>query len=104
MKPLGKPFVFEDRTGQFAPIDFNDIYNRMFFRVVLHSASPNQMTILLYDQARRRSGRILMHEHYHPPAVVLELTKGNGIGNIAFEWTPTIPIKDFLRRTGILSR
>lgn len=104
MVPLGKPLIFEDRTGQYATTDFDDIYDRMFLRVVQHSVSPAQMIILIYDRARRSTKRNSGPETI-PPSVVLDFSpKGNNMGSITFGRMPPIPIKEFLKKMGTFSR
>lgn len=100
MVPLGRPLVFEDKTGSYATTDLDEIYDRMFFRVVQHSISPSQTVILIYDRARRSNRRNSGPETI-PPSVVLDFSpKSHGLGTITFERMPPISIKDFLRKLG----
>jgi hypothetical protein len=104
MVPLGRPLVFEDKTGQYSTTDLDDIYDRMFFRVVQHSVSPTQTIILVYDRARRSNRRNSGPETI-PPSVVLDFTpKSNSLGSVTFERMPPIPIKEFLRKVGTFGR
>jgi len=94
------PLVFEDKTGQYSTTDLDDIYDRMFFRVVQHSVSPSQTVILVYDRARRSNRRNSGPETI-PPSVVLDFSpKSSGLGSVTFERMPPIPIKEFLKKMG----
>lgn len=105
MAPLGRPLVFEDRTGQYSTTDLDDIYDRMFFRVAQHSVSPSQTIILIYDRARRSNRRNNGPETI-PPSVVLDFTTkvGSNMGTVTFERMPPIPIKEFLKKIGTFGR
>jgi hypothetical protein len=101
---INRPLIFEDRTGQYATTDLDDIYDRMFFRVVQHSVSPSKMIILIYDRARRSTRRSSGPETI-PPSVVLDFTpKSSSMGSITFERMPPVPIKEFLRKMGAFGR
>ena len=100
MMPIGQPLYFEDQTGSHTNTDLDDIYDRMFFRVVHHKSTG---AVLIYDRgrrSRRNSGPETM-----PPNVVLDFgPKHNALGTITIDKLPPMPMKDFLRKIGTWGR
>jgi hypothetical protein len=106
MLVIGRPLYFEDRTGQSTNTDLDDIYDRMFLRVVQHTLPGGHPIVLIYDRGRR-SRKI-----HNPsgasdirPSVVLDFgLKGNGLGSIVVGSMPGVPMKDYLRKVGTWGR
>lgn len=115
-KPL--PYVLEDRTGSLTTSDFDDIYDRIFFRVV-HSQSSTGPVTMIYEMTRRASRHrdsILQamspYQQHREPQVLLEFRPDQSLGRVQFyraatATTPakrsTIEMGRWLRRYGIFA-
>lgn len=116
MRPLQMPYTFEDRTGHVVGSDYDDIYDRMFIRVVPHPHTPtrNKNVLAIYSMGRRSTRHGDTRHLERQPSVILEFAEGaaGGLGNINFFYPPapsmTIPMSRYLRKTaffgGSLSR
>jgi hypothetical protein len=107
MRPLQMPYMFEDRTGRVSGSDYDDIYERMFLRVIPHPHSPgeNDNVLAIYNMGRRSTRHGDTRHLERQPSVILEFAEGaaGGLGNVQFFCPPapsvTIPMNRYLRRT-----
>ncbi len=63
------PYILEDRTGTNTGSDFDDIYDRLFFRV---ARSPAQTATMIYNMHRRASRHRDSLPFTQDPIVVLD--------------------------------
>ncbi|KAF8890436.1 hypothetical protein BD779DRAFT_1610850 [Infundibulicybe gibba] len=75
------PFVFEDRTGSNTSSDFDDIYDRLFFRV---ARAQSRTTTMIYDMDRRASRHRDTLPFTRGPSVVLEFMPDESLGTVSF--------------------
>jgi len=107
MRPLQMPYMFEDRTGHVAKSDYDDIYDRMFLRVVPHPRPPagNSNVVAIYSMGRRSTRHGDKRHLERQPSVILEFAEGatGGLGNVNFFYPPapslSIPMSRYLRKT-----
>lgn len=76
------PYLLEDRTGSHSASDFDDIYDRIFFRVAPSSSSPHILRI--YDIGTRSTS--LGHKFHlqRKPDVVLQFAANGALGTVEF--------------------
>jgi len=100
MLVIGQPLCFDDTTGVIYDTDLDDIYDRMFFKVIQQVISPQRSIVCIYDRGRRSSRR--MGEMITtPPAIVLEFGNGgHSLGTISVGKMPPLYMKDYLRKIG----
>lgn len=106
-RPLQMPYMFEDRTGRVTGSDYDDIYDRMFIRVIPHPRSParSDNVLAIYNMGRRSTRHGDTRHLERQPLVVLEFAEGaaGGLGNISFFYPPapsmTMPMNRYLRKT-----
>jgi hypothetical protein len=120
MRIVGKPLLFEDRTGQIGSTDFDDIYDRMFYRVLQQGFQstgqgvPDRHICFIYDRGRRSRRISSYHNETLQPSAILEFfvkfNRQTGeitslqLGSITVEKMPPVPMKHFLRKTGTWGR
>lgn len=94
------PYVFEDRTGQLYGSDFDDMYDRLFYRV---SREPHKTVTMLYDMGRRASRHRDSLSFQRQPIATLEFKSDRSLGNICFAVNRNVPvpINRYLTRTSI---
>jgi len=79
--------------------DLDDIYDRMFFRVVQKKAGPQKGLVCIYDRGRRSFRNSAVETM--PPSVIMDFgPKGLSLGSIAVGQMPPMPMKDYLRKMG----
>ncbi|KAK7031066.1 hypothetical protein VNI00_013666 [Paramarasmius palmivorus] len=96
------PYIFEDRTGQLTGSDFDDMYDRLFFRV---ARIPQKTVTMIYNMERRASRHRDRMSYHRDPIVILEFMADESLGRITFNRAPstfTIPMGSYLRKTSIL--
>ncbi|KAK7444004.1 hypothetical protein VKT23_015401 [Stygiomarasmius scandens] len=103
-RPL--PYVFEDRTGQLNGSDFDDMYDRLFFRV--SRPVPSKPVTMIYDMGRRATRHRDSLPFQRDPIAILEFGPAESLGNITY-CTPKstnvpIPMNRYLRRTSLFGR
>ena len=82
MTTIGIPFILEDKTGDNACSDFDEIYDRMFLRTKSMSGPGGRgFTTYIYDEGRRSS---TLGSFYGKPLVVLDFVADNGLGQVTF--------------------
>jgi len=98
------PYVLEDRTGSHAASDFDDIYDRIFFRV---APSPRKTdsegTLLIYDIGTRSSSLGSQFHVQRKPSVVLQFGANGSLGTITYDQASSIPMNQYLRRTSLFA-
>ncbi|KIK68850.1 hypothetical protein GYMLUDRAFT_34843 [Collybiopsis luxurians FD-317 M1] len=94
------PYVFEDRTGQFDSSDFDDIYDRLFYRV---ARDPQRTATMVYDMGRRASRHRDSLPFHRRPIAILNFMPDESLGNICYprNSNASIPMNHYLRRTSI---
>ncbi|THU90300.1 hypothetical protein K435DRAFT_760451 [Dendrothele bispora CBS 962.96] len=101
-RPL--PYVFEDRTGQLLGSDFDDMYDRLFFRV--SRPVPNKPVTMIYDMGRRATRHRDSLPFKRDPIAILEFGQGESLGNITYctqkgSTNVSIPMNRYLRKTSL---
>lgn len=96
------PYVLEDRTGSNTASDFDDIYDRMFFRV----ARPQDRgtATMIYDMTRRASRHRDSLPFQREPIAILNFMPDESLGSISYVKPPinvSIPMGRYLRKTSI---
>jgi len=107
MRPLQMPYMFEDRTGRVSGSDYDDIYERMFLRVVPHPHSPpgSNNVFAIYNMGRRSTRHGDTRHLERQPSVILEFadSAAGGLGNVQFFYprapSVTMPMSRYLRKT-----
>ncbi|KAI5120753.1 hypothetical protein M0805_007827 [Coniferiporia weirii] len=89
MTTFGLPYFLEDRTGDVANTEFNELYDRMFFGVAGSSragAGPGVATLRIFELGSRSSSRGPAAAHFgaRSPAVVLDFASGGAPGTVLF--------------------
>ncbi|KAE9408527.1 hypothetical protein BT96DRAFT_873126 [Gymnopus androsaceus JB14] len=94
------PYVFEDRTGQLYGSDFDDMYDRLFYRV---SREPHKTVTMLYDMGRRASRHRDSLPFQRQPIAILDFLPDRSLGNICYAVNGNVPIpmNRYLKRTSI---
>ncbi|KAK0455633.1 uncharacterized protein EV420DRAFT_1272137 [Desarmillaria tabescens] len=75
------PYILEDRTGANTGSDFDDIYDRLFFRV---ARSPSQTATMIYNMHRRASRHRDSLPFTQDPIVVLDFLHDESLGTVSF--------------------
>jgi len=94
----------EDRFGLYNASDFDDIYDRLFLRVVQSPQHSQKSMSMIYNMGRRSSRK---HDSRHldrQPAVVLEFGANGTLGNIHYMNPPaalSLTMHQYLRKTTI---
>jgi hypothetical protein len=99
-RPL--PYIFEDRTGQLTGSDFDDMYDRLFFRV--SRPVPSKPVTMLYDMGRRATRHRDSLPFQRDPIAVMEFGPGESLGTVSYMQKPTnvsIPMSRYLRKTSL---
>lgn len=95
------PYVFEDRTGSSTDSDFDDIYDRLFFRVLRSSQRTSTMIYAMDRRASRHRDSLPLQRD---PIAILEFLPNESLGNVSFVRPPvnlTTPMSRYLRKTSI---
>jgi hypothetical protein len=98
------PYILEDRSGVYNASDFDDIYDRLFLRIVESSHDAKPSVLMIYDMGRRSSRRRDSRHLDRQPSVVLEFGSNGALGNVHFIQPPTassLPMYQYLRKTTI---
>ncbi|KAJ4468308.1 hypothetical protein J3R30DRAFT_3410387 [Lentinula aciculospora] len=101
------PYIFEDRTGQLYASDFDDMYDRLFYRV---TRDPQRPSMMVYDMGRRASRHRDSLPFSRRPIAILEFKPDQSLGSICYasNGNVAVPMNRYLRRTsmfgGSLSR
>lgn len=100
------PYILEDRTGLNNASDFDDIYDRIFFRIA--RPSPTRPVTMIYDMTRRASRHRDAIPLQRDPLVVMEFQQDDGLGTVSFKMihakppiSVTIPMSRWLTRTSM---
>lgn len=91
-------YTFEDRTGRNDDSDWDDIYERLFFRVC---RDPDGRRINIYNVAYRMMRRDKSHWGIEPD-VVLEFNANKALGQITYAtelYKCTFQMSRYLRKT-----
>ncbi|KAJ8095183.1 hypothetical protein PM082_010405 [Marasmius tenuissimus] len=99
------PYIFEDRTGALTLSDFDDMYDRLFFRI--SRPVPQKPVTMIFNMERRASRhRDRNMSTFHPnPLAVLEFQPDESLGRISFNNGSkpfSLPMGSYLRKTSIL--
>ncbi|EMD31822.1 hypothetical protein CERSUDRAFT_88691 [Gelatoporia subvermispora B] len=98
------PYFLEDRSGQLASTELDDIYDRLFLRIATapaHTGLPGTSTVTIYT-ADRRSSRQRDHRPQGKPTVVLDFGHNGGLGKISFVGSSvSMPMSHYLKKTAM---
>ncbi|KAJ3984415.1 hypothetical protein F5890DRAFT_1516902 [Lentinula detonsa] len=94
------PYVFEDRTGQLYGSDFDDMYDRLFYRV---ARDPQRTATMVYDMGRRANRHRDSLPFHQRPIAILDFKPDQSMGSICYasNGSVAVPINRYLRRTSI---
>ncbi|KAF9059770.1 hypothetical protein BDP27DRAFT_1385689 [Rhodocollybia butyracea] len=94
------PYIFEDRTGQLYGSDFDDMYDRLFYRV---ARDPHQTSTMIYDMGRRASRHRDSLPFQRSPIVILDFENDYSLGKICYARNndASIPMNRYLKKTSI---
>jgi len=98
------PYVLEDRSGVYNASDFDDIYDRLFLRIVESSHDAKTSVSMIYDMGRRSSRRRDSRHLDRQPSVVLQFGSNGALGNVHFMRSPaasSLPMHQYLRKATI---
>ena len=98
------PYYLEDRSGSYTGSDFDDIYDRLFLRVVRPQGSPmncSPTTLMIYNVGRRASSPRDNRPIQCEPAVILEFGQNATLGHISFGSSTALPMNQFLKKTSL---
>ena len=110
MTNYGMPFFLEDRTGDFANTEYDDLNDRLFFGVNCVTGSAGRpagsSTIRVYELSSRSSShRFSATYPGRSPSIILEFGARRELGNILFiERQVSLPMSSWLRRSTALGR
>jgi len=93
------PYVLEDRSGVYNASDFDDIYDRLFLRIVESSHDAKTSVSMIYDMGRRSSRRRDSRHLDRQPSVVLQFGSNGALGNVHFMRSPaasSLPMHQYL--------
>ncbi|KAJ7580255.1 hypothetical protein C8J56DRAFT_278571 [Mycena floridula] len=98
---INLPYVFEDRTGSTTLSDFDDIYDRLFFRI---ARVERTTSTLIYDMPRRASRHRDSQVFQRPPLISLDFMPDESLGTITlFHLNPLpIPMGRYLRKSSFM--
>jgi hypothetical protein len=95
------PFQLEDRTGAYIETDFDDIYDRRFYRL----SRPNPQrpaSLTIFEMAHRASKRRDSFPFKGNPMVALDFTQEGGLGTISYQLpqgTLSMAMSKYLQKT-----
>ncbi|KAG6825235.1 hypothetical protein H0H92_004325 [Tricholoma furcatifolium] len=95
------PYILEDRSGSLTLTDFDDLYDRVFFRI---AKQPNGSTTNIYIMHIRGSPHRDSLPFTSRPSVSLEFGASQRLGTITFYRSPqpvAIQMQTYLKKTGI---
>ena len=100
--PSTPPYILEDRTGINSASDFDDLYDRIFYRV---ARPPQQTTTMFYSMNRRGSRHRDSLPFTQQPIAKLVFASDESLGNVSFvqqrNQVSTIPMNRYLRKVSI---
>ncbi|KAF9457396.1 hypothetical protein BDZ94DRAFT_1273304 [Collybia nuda] len=99
--PVTVPYVLEDRTGLNTGSDFDDLYDRIFFRV---ARLPQKTTTMIYSMNMRGSRHRDKLPFNQEPVAILDFTPNESLGTISYVQHPlnfSLPMSRYLRKTSI---
>lgn len=100
--PSTPPYILEDRTGINSASDFDDLYDRIFFRV---ARPPQRTTTMFYSMNIRGSRHRDSLPFTRQPIAKLEFAPDESLGTVFFiqqrNRELTIPMNRYLRKTSI---
>ncbi|CCM03250.1 uncharacterized protein FIBRA_05376 [Fibroporia radiculosa] len=100
------PYFFEDRSGQYTSSDFDDIYDRLYFRVAPPdhhvTSKDSESTLMVFNTGRRSSS----HRDHRPPkrspSVILDFGPQGALGKISFVGSSIVlPMNQYLKKTSM---
>lgn len=98
-RPL--PYILEDRSGANTDTDFDDMYDRLFFRVL---RKPQETVTIIYQMNIRASRHRSSLPFTTKPSVILEFGKHEALGDISFvDAQPVVKMQmaRYLRKTSL---
>lgn len=99
--PVTVPYVLEDRTGLNTASDFDDMYDRIFFRV---ARLPQRTTTMIYSMNMRGSRHRDKLPFNQEPVAILDFSPNETLGTISYVQPPlnfSLPMSRYLRKTSI---
>lgn len=97
------PYLLEDRTGSHNASDFDDIYDRIFFRV---APSPSPHALMIYDIGTRSTSLSPKFHLQRKPVVVLQFATNGALGTVEFHGklgSGALPMAQWLKKTSLFS-
>ncbi|KAI4520214.1 hypothetical protein K525DRAFT_271011 [Schizophyllum commune Loenen D] len=92
------PYTFEDRTGLLTDTDFDEMYDRAYFKVCPSNGTPSDTSIMIYEMLHRAS----RHRDSLPPRhewrIRLDFGKDYSLGTIVFANGATMPMSRYLKK------
>ncbi|RDB20264.1 hypothetical protein Hypma_012682 [Hypsizygus marmoreus] len=95
------PYILEDRTGSNTATDFDDLYDRIFFRI---ARVPDRTTTMIYSMNIRGSRHRDSLPFNQQPIAILDFAQDERLGNISYVQHPhnlTMPMHRYLRKTSL---
>jgi len=99
--PATPPYVLEDRTGVNSASDFDDMYDRIFFRI---ARPPRRTTTMVYSMNIRGSRHRDTLPFNQQPIAMLDFAPDESLGNVTFVQQRNnlvIPMNRYLRKTSL---
>lgn len=95
------PYILEDRTGSHTASDFDDVYDRIFFRVAPSPRKSDEGSLMIYDIGSRSSSQGRQFHHSRKPCVILQFGPNRALGTISFVKVLTLPMNQYLKKTSL---
>lgn len=99
--PPPPPYILEDRTGLNTATDFDDLYDRIFFRI---ARVPDRTTTMIYSMNIRGSRHRDSLPFTREPIVILDFMPDERLGDISYVRRPSnfsMPMQRYLRKTSL---
>jgi hypothetical protein len=99
--PAIPPYILEDRTGVNSASDFDDLYDRIFFRI---ARLPRRTTTMVYSMNIRGSRHRDSLPFHQQPIAMLDFAPDESLGNVTFVHQRnnlTMPMNRYLRKTSL---
>ncbi|TRM57737.1 hypothetical protein BD626DRAFT_513899 [Schizophyllum amplum] len=94
------PYTFEDRTGSIVDTDFDEMYDRAYFKVGPSADAPGTSTSV-YEMRHRASRHRDISPLRHERRIRLDFAKDRSLGNIVWWDRTSIPMARFLKKVSV---
>ncbi|KAL1746216.1 hypothetical protein HDZ31DRAFT_34657 [Schizophyllum fasciatum] len=99
MNPV--PYTFEDRTGQLADTDFDEMYDRAYFKICPFMVSATSTSIMVYEMLHRASRHRDSLPPRHERRMRLDFGKDHSLGSVLLTSGATVPMARFLKKLSV---